>query len=138
MVIITCVSTSGGPLISSISFERRESTVSFLRFVARKVAGWVTVDIEDYEDHSGNDEIIQTLLCFPKIRGIIFRRPRCFCSMCSALVTHAGPDVQIVEHCGDSSDSDGDTFYCEEATTGSADSELDSYDDLCLRDEDDF
>ncbi|ETN75607.1 hypothetical protein NECAME_12259, partial [Necator americanus] len=103
-VIITCVSTSGGPLISSISFERRESTVSFLRFVARKVAGWVTVDIEDYEDHSGNDEIIQTLLCFPR----------------------------------DSSDSDGDTFYCEEATTGSADSELDSYDDLCLRDEDDF
>ncbi|KHJ74887.1 hypothetical protein OESDEN_25497 [Oesophagostomum dentatum] len=98
-VIISSESTFGrvNPMVSSVSFEKKEPVVSFLRFLARYIDHPITIDIEDYYDHPENDIIVEALSCFPKIDSIIFRRPRCVCRMCCAMVEHAGAAVKIVE-----------------------------------------
>ncbi|KHJ86334.1 toxin-antitoxin system, toxin component, HicA domain protein, partial [Oesophagostomum dentatum] len=66
-VIISSESTFGrvNPMVSSVSFEKKEPVVSFLRFLARNMDHPITIDIEDYYDHPENDIIVEALSCFP-------------------------------------------------------------------------
>ncbi|KAL6736625.1 hypothetical protein Aduo_006952 [Ancylostoma duodenale] len=139
-VILTCKPSLNRchALTSSISFEEKELAASFVRFIARNVSNWLTIDIEDYNEHSENDEVMMALSCFPRIDSIIFRRPQCFCPVCCALVDHAGPDVKIVELSEDGSDDDRESFTSGHASGEGDNSEEDDHDDLYIRDVDDY
>ncbi|EYC08642.1 hypothetical protein Y032_0065g3662 [Ancylostoma ceylanicum] len=139
-VILTCEPTVNRchALTSSISFEEKELAASFVRFVARNVSNWLTIDVEDYSEHSADDEILKALSYFPRINSIIFRRPQCCCPVCCELVDHAGPDVKIVERSEDGSESDGESLTSGHVSGGGDDSEEDDHDDLYIRDVDDY
>ncbi|KIH52627.1 hypothetical protein ANCDUO_17269, partial [Ancylostoma duodenale] len=149
-VILTCKPTLNRchALTSSISFEEKELAASFIRFIARNVSNWLTIDVEDYGEHSESDEffshtretnaaiqLIKTW-CPLGIDSIIFRRPQCFCPVCCALVDHAGPDVKIVELSEDGSDDDRESFTSGHASGDGDNSEEDDHDDLSLNEYD--
>ncbi|RCN46618.1 hypothetical protein ANCCAN_07354 [Ancylostoma caninum] len=139
-IILTCepIPNCCHALTSSISFEEKELAASFVRFVARNVSKWLTIDVEDYSEHTGDDEVMKALSYFPRIDTIIFRRPQCFCPVCCALVDHAGPDVKIVERSEDGSDDERESLTSGHASGGGDNSEEDDHDDLYIRDVDDY
>ncbi|CAJ0604722.1 unnamed protein product [Cylicocyclus nassatus] len=127
------------PLISSISFKKKEQAAAFVRFLTSNVRRSVILDLEDYCFHSDDDPAVGALSHFSKIDTITFRDQQCRCPVCSVLTDHSsGPRVEIfpseVEPITDNESSNGYEFHFEQ-------SDEDDYDDLYfsdLRDVDDY